>query len=174
MYYRKAGGRPKKKQRVTGCPGYVTKHLHTVSSTRYRSLAPLTRDRFLPTSQGGVCIDDLTCKSCHNVLDEVLKFPCKHLICLSCTLSLLQDNFIAITCPECESKHDIVVSSFSAPSPLIVKLLSNWLSTVKRKVGCLSRGSAGTPCKYIIANRRLISGPQLPSSKSSNSPSYTS
>ena len=76
---RKAGGRPKKKQRVTGCPSYITKHLHTVSTTRYRSLAPLTRDRFLPTSQGGVCIDDLTCKSCHHVLDEVLE---------SCTLSL--------------------------------------------------------------------------------------
>ncbi len=156
---RKTGGRPKKKKRITGCSSYLTEHLHHVASARCRSLAPLTRDRFLPVSLGGVssglCINDLVCKICNTVLDEVLELPCKHLVCLSCTLTLLEEDLQSIPCPNCEKQHEISFSSFSAPSPLTVKLLSQLVVRCEKE-GCSKAVYLGDLRAHLASNCKQI------------------
>ena len=77
-------------------------------------------------------MEDMLCKNCSNILDEAVELPCKHCICLSCTIGLLEANLQSIPCPDCEKLHNIATTSFSTPSPLTLKVLGQLVVRCER------------------------------------------
>ena len=118
---RKFGGRPKVVKNIQACPTHLTDHIQSVSGPRYRCTNPLTPDRFL--TGGTVCIDDIVCKSCDNILDEPIELPCTHLLCRLCCFHLLASHPHSFPCPHCEHTHELSVASFRAPAALVDRLL---------------------------------------------------
>ena len=104
---------------------------HTFPSTYAPLVQVLTTDRVLATS--GVGIDDLTCRSCENILDEALELPCKHLLCCSCCFQLLKSHLDSISCPQCQQHHPFESSSFQSPPPLVDKLLKQLVLKCNRE-----------------------------------------
>lgn len=118
---RKLAGRPKATKNIEACPAYLADRIQSVSGPQYRCSVPLTPNRF--QAGGNVCISDVVCKSCGNVLDEPVELPCTHLLCRPCCFQLLTSNLHSFPCPLCQGTHELVLSSFQAPAALVDKLL---------------------------------------------------
>ena len=119
---RKVGGRPKRKQKIAGCPKAITEHIHTVSGPKYKCSIPLKTDRFLPLTM--CSLDDFVCRSCDNILDEPVELPCKHMICCSCCFDHLKSNMNSFCCASCKENHLLTISSFGKPASLTLKFMS--------------------------------------------------
>ena len=153
---RSIGGRPRKKKRILGCPSYLTDHIRRVAGPRYRCSVPLTKDRFLPVSLQGIEIEDLVCKSCGNVVDEVVELACKHSLCCTCCFSLLTSNIHSFPCPHCQQAHPLACSSFLAPSPITLKILHQLVISCE-KVGCTKTIYLGDLQAHLTSNCTLNS-----------------
>ena len=131
MQGRKLGGRPKTTKSICGCPGNLVDHIRSVAGTKYRCSDPLTISRFIPET--AVCMEELVCKSCNNIIDEPVELPCKHTLCCACCFQLLRSNSSIISCPRCNQGHSIVAQSFQSPPPLMDKLLKKLVVRCERE-----------------------------------------
>lgn len=130
---RRAGGRPKNRTNILGCPKSLTEHIQSIAGPRNRCFATLGVERFILTPEG---LEDFVCRSCRNILDEPVELPCRHVLCYTCCITYLKTNLTSISCPHCQQAHPIVASSFLAPPPLMVKFLAQ-LVVKCEKVNCL-------------------------------------
>lgn len=128
----KIGGRPKITKNILGCPNHLIEHMKSVAGPKYKHLAPLSLDRFGP-GINSVCIADVTCRSCGNVLDEPVELECTHLLCCLCCLQLLQSYVHSISCPYCQVEHPVAESSFRQPTGLVNILLKGLVVKCERK-----------------------------------------
>ncbi len=108
------GGRPKKRRNVPACPSSVTAHVHSIAGPCHRSSSPLLPSRSFASS---FILSNVTCPSCHNIVDHPVELPCKALVYLGCCLNLLKKDKHA--CPSCGQERDTVKESFNEPSLLL-------------------------------------------------------
>ena len=105
----------------------------------------------------GVCINDFVCKHCNCVVDEAVDLPCKHFVCLPCSIALLSlsSNTDSIHCPDCNTSHELVASSFLPPSTLTIRFIEQLVIHCDKDPCCKQgvylrdlRAHVESNCKY--------------------------
>ena len=102
---RKVGGRPKKKQKIAGCPKAITEHLRTVSGPKYKCSIPSKQTDFYHLQCAPwmiLCVEVV-------ILDDPVELPCKYMICCSCCFDHLKSNMNSFCCVSCKQNHPLTI-----------------------------------------------------------------
>ena len=124
-------GRPKKRK-AQGRSSDDDTHYHNrklLHHPTYRD-SKLHPSRFLKSPH----LDHLTCKICSSIPNQPLQIlSCGHLLCLSCTEHLLNQNETALACP-C-SNTVISMTELGVPSQLSLQILESLMLSCDRGCG---------------------------------------